>query len=308
MKLIFSLFALSVFSVAPCRADEKPSLRQNQRSLQGCAFGDFTLVRDEFVDWVAVPFPGILDMTNYETGNINIIANLVGSCDDIKCVQLSFADRSRTERFAPYTLYGDMPGGAMESGTPMGDNPEEILEARAYTNYECTENEISTSKTVNLIPEDTPREARIDSMPVIVQYIGTEGLTPSEQEVNEIRDLTCGAFNNFLSFGFLYRTDVFLVGDSLCTGELVYDPDGNGTLSLEFQVTAEFRKSDSDGSDILDRILDRRLPDMEELTSGLESLANGRPIGPGFIGLLGVIEGDLPETNAFSATTATSSG
>jgi hypothetical protein len=129
---------------------------------------EFNVIDTSFSPPLFTDLTPTVDLLDFQTCALNIEATIKSTpsnCDEqtAKCVKFFLDDvEVRKEKFAPFTLYGDETGGAINSRKPpIGTH---TLKACTYSDKACTKNENGCKEMeVEFLDCDRPTAAPVDS-------------------------------------------------------------------------------------------------------------------------------------------------
>lgn len=240
-------------------------------------------------------FSGILDLTDFYQGKVNIQAEVTKECQP-QCVKFSYDGRIHKERVRPYFLYGNKAGGAMNKGSPRRSGE---VKACLYTDRNCSQGEQGcSSMNLDLIPANSPLKAGpLDLKPFTLNFDSTVGPATTEETTAAV-DAICKVISEFWGFGAFYRADVG-VNDFVCTGTAMANTNG-AALSITFDTTASVHKST-----FFNPYRNLLLPDAETLYTAMTTLLGDNgvtgPNGPQALAYFVEILDDA--SNPYSALT-----
>ena len=146
---------------------------------------DFNLIDTSASPPIFTELTPVVDLSDFPTCKMNIeatIASTPSNCDQMtaKCVQFFLDDvLIRKEKFAPYTYFGDITGGAISARKPkIGTH---TLKACTYSDKACTKNEMGCKEmTVDFLDCNRPTTDRPSAAPVPAAPV------PACPSVNEV--------------------------------------------------------------------------------------------------------------------------
>lgn len=140
---------------------------------------DFNVIDTSVSPPIFTDLTPTIDLLDFPTCALNIEATIKStpsSCDKqtVKCVKFFWDDVAvRKEKFAPFTLYGDAIGGAINSKKPRPGT--HTLKACTYSDKSCTKNESGCKEMeVEVLDCDRPTAAPVDTCDSVNEVTGFE--------------------------------------------------------------------------------------------------------------------------------------